>query len=48
MRKKAKRFVEDLPVGGETNVYDALKLAFKDPDIDTIILLSDGSPTEAS
>jgi len=31
------------PMGG-TNLYDGLELALMDPDVDTIILLSDGMP----
>jgi hypothetical protein len=34
-----------LAIGGATNVFDALELAFADPDVDTIYLLSDGEPT---
>lgn len=30
---------------GATNIYDALELAFQDPDVDTIVFLSDGEPT---
>jgi len=30
---------------GGTNIHDALELAFRDPDVDTIYLLSDGEPT---
>ncbi len=34
-----------LEAAGETNAYAALKAAFDDPDVDTIYVLSDGSPT---
>jgi hypothetical protein len=30
---------------GGTNLYDAVKRAFNDPDVDTIVVLSDGEPT---
>ena len=43
--KKAIQFVEGLEAGGETNSYGALKKAFADREVDTIYLLSDGSPT---
>lgn len=43
--KKALKYIQKLTAGGETNAYDALELAFADPDVDTIFLLSDGSPT---
>ena len=43
--RKAVRYVERLqPVRG-TNTYEALRLAFKDEDVDTIFFLSDGAPT---
>lgn len=32
------------PPGG-TNIFDALEQAFRDPDVDTIYLLTDGEPT---
>lgn len=43
--KKAVQFVDNLEAGGETNSYGALKKAFADREVDTIYLLSDGSPT---
>lgn len=43
-RKKLKRTLESKqPVGG-TNIYDGLELALRMKDVDTIFLLSDGSP----
>jgi len=42
---EAKAFVDKLLPFGATNTYDALKEAFKDPDVDTIFLMSDGEPT---
>ncbi len=44
-RQAALTWVERLGADGATNVYDALKLAFADKDVDTIMLLSDGEPT---
>ncbi|MEC9476032.1 MAG: VWA domain-containing protein [Planctomycetota bacterium] len=43
--KKAIRFVGALRAGGETNTYGALEHAFADREVDTVYLLSDGSPT---
>jgi Ca-activated chloride channel family protein len=43
--KKALKFVDGLRAGGETNSYGALEAAFSDREVDTIYLLSDGSPT---
>ncbi len=44
-RAKALRFVADQYAIGSTALYPALKLAFQDPLVDTIYLLSDGAPT---
>ena len=44
-RDEAKEFVERLGAGGGTNLYGALDLAFEDPDVDTIYVLSDGEPS---
>lgn len=43
--KKALKYIDTIRAGGETNAYGALEAAFKDPDVDTIYLLSDGQPT---
>ena len=43
--KRALAFVGKLKAGGETNTFGALELAFSDREVDTIYLLSDGSPT---
>ena len=43
--KKGIKFVEALRAGGETNAYGALETAFRDKKVDTIYVLSDGSPT---
>lgn len=44
-REQAKAWVERLGAGGGTNIYDSLQEAFRDPEVDTIYLLSDGEPT---
>lgn len=41
----AREFVDDLKPSGGTNLVGALDLAFADPDVDTIFVLSDGEPT---
>ena len=43
-RKKLERHLrQQRPMGG-TNLYDGLELALMDPEVDTVILLSDGMP----
>ncbi len=44
-RDEALEFVDRLAAAGGTNLYEALETAFEDPDVDTIIVLSDGEPT---
>mgnify|MGYP001560206613 CR=1 FL=1 len=44
-REEAKTYVDRLGAFGATNIYDALELAFEDPEVDTIYFLSDGEPT---
>ena len=44
----AKEFVGRLGAQGGTNLYAALALAFEDPEVDTIYVLSDGEPTVGS
>ncbi len=44
-KDEAKKYVAALGAGGATNLYDAMKQAFADPDVDTIFVLSDGEPT---
>lgn len=34
-----------LAIGTATNIFDALETAFRDPEVDTIYLLTDGEPT---
>jgi len=45
LRKKAQGYIDGLGANGGTNLYDALALAFEDPLVDTIIVLSDGQPS---
>lgn len=44
-RLEAKAFTEKLKEGGGTNLFGALKESFKDLDVDTIFVLSDGEPS---
>jgi Mg-chelatase subunit ChlD len=44
-RQAAITWVERLGASGGTNLYDSIKTAFDDPDVDTIFVLSDGEPT---
>ena len=44
-RDEAEAFVARLTPGGATNLYDSLKMAFEDEEVDTIFVLSDGEPT---
>jgi len=44
--EEMKEEVMDLVASGGTNIYDGLKTAFDDAEIDTIVVLSDGEPTE--
>lgn len=44
-KRDALRWVRALRPDGETNISDALELAFQHPDVDTIYFLTDGMPT---
>lgn len=44
-REEAVEFIERLGAGGGTNLYEALRTAFEDPDVDTVVVLSDGEPS---
>jgi HEAT repeat protein len=44
-REEAKEWVARLGAMGATNLYDSIRFAFDDPDVDTIFILSDGEPT---
>ncbi|TDJ72014.1 MAG: hypothetical protein E2O39_07455 [Planctomycetota bacterium] len=41
----AVRFFEDCKATGTGNVFDAVLLALSDPDVDTLVILTDGAPT---
>lgn len=43
--KGARRFLKGAGARGRTNVFDALELALSDPEVDAIVLLSDGAPS---
>lgn len=44
----AARFIERQPARGYTNLYDAVARAFQDPEVDTIVLLSDGGASRGT
>jgi len=44
-RAEALEWVERLGASGATNLYDTMKIAFADKDVDTIFVMSDGEPT---
>ncbi|MBL8752046.1 MAG: HEAT repeat domain-containing protein, partial [Planctomycetes bacterium] len=44
-RQEALDWIERLGAAGATNLYDAVKQAFDDKDVDTIFIMSDGEPT---
>ena len=46
VRQKSLRFIREQYSLGGTALYPALQLAFADPLVDTIYLISDGAPTE--
>lgn len=46
VRQKSLRFIREQYSLGGTALYPALRLAFDDPLVDTIYLISDGAPTE--
>ena len=46
--KQAKSFARKQRANGATALYDGLLKAFADEDVDTIVLLSDGEPTEGA
>jgi hypothetical protein len=45
-KREATRYVRGLRLEAETNISDALELAFQHPDVDTIYFLTDGMPTQ--
>lgn len=44
-RAEALAYVDKLAAGGGTNLYDSLEDAFRDPEVDTIFVMSDGEPS---
>ena len=44
-RQEAKTWIQRLGAAGGTNLYDSVRQAFGDKDVDTIFILSDGEPT---
>lgn len=44
-RAAAREFVGRITPGGGTNLYGGLALAFSDPDVEAVIVLSDGEPS---
>ena len=44
-RQDALTWIERLGASGGTNLYDSIKMAFEDADVDTVFVLSDGEPT---
>ena len=44
-RDEAKTFLRKLNPSGGTNLFEALEQAFADPEMDTLVVLSDGEPS---
>ena len=44
-RAECDAWIEKLGALGGTNLFDSLRAAFDDPDVDTIVVLSDGEPS---
>jgi HEAT repeat protein len=44
-RTAAIEWINRLGARGATNLYDSVKMAFEDKDVDTIFIMSDGEPT---
>lgn len=42
--EQARAYIDRFTSGGSTNLWDPLRIAFDDPDVDTIYVLSDGEP----
>jgi HEAT repeat protein len=47
-KQAALRFMDKTAPDGRTNIYDSLAIALADPDADTIVLVTDGAPTEGA
>ncbi len=44
-RRAAVKFLAKRAPDGRTNIYDSLTLALADPDVDTLVLVTDGAPS---
>ena len=44
--RQAIKAIKSISPRGATNIFDTLEAAFKHTDVDTIYLLSDGTPTD--
>ncbi len=47
-RRSAVRFLAKRAQDGRTNIYDSLVLALADDDVDTLVLVTDGAPSEGA
>jgi hypothetical protein len=47
-RRAAVRFLAKRFPDGRTNIYDSLVLAFEDREVDTLVLVTDGAPSEGA
>ena len=47
-RRQAVRFLAKRAPDGRTNIYDSLVLALADDDVDTLVLVTDGAPSEGA
>lgn len=45
VRKEAIERTAQIALGGGTNIFDALEQAFADAEVDTVYLMTDGTPT---
>jgi len=45
VRDEALEWIDRLGANGATNLYDSMKFAFDDKDVDTIFIMSDGEPS---
>lgn len=45
-KQAALRFLEKMAPDGRTNIYDSLEIALADREADTVVLVTDGAPTE--
>ena len=45
-QQAALRFLEKAAPDGRTDIYDSIELALRDPEADTVVLVTDGATTE--